>query len=118
MSRAESPLAAYGRRAREMRIVRSPEQAEIAARVVRPVRDELLRLARAHRATVDADLRSDLAAGRPVPNAPEPSEGDYPHGFCFAICARVFEKLSKEPLVQGFVAAGVVWKTVYPIFPK
>lgn len=113
MSRTESPLAAYGRRARGMQIVHSPEQAEIAARVVRPVRDELLRLARAHREAVDAELRSDLAAGRPVPNAPEPSEGGYPHGFCFAICAHVFEKLSKEPLVQGFVAAGVVWKTVY-----
>ena len=113
MSRTESPLAAYGRRARGMQIVRSPEQAGLAARVVRPAREELLRLARAHRESVDADLRSDLAAGRPVPNAPEPAEGDYPHGFCFAICARVFERLSKEQLVQGFVAAGVVWKTVY-----
>ena len=113
MSRTESSLAAYGRRAREMQIVRSPEQAELSARVVRPAREELLRLARAHRDAVDADLRSDLAAGRPVPNAPEPPEGDYPHGFCFAICAQVFEKLSKEPLVPGFVAAGVIWKTVY-----
>ncbi len=108
-----SSLAAYGRRARGMQIVRSPGQAALAARVVRPAREELLRLARAHRDTVDADLRSDLAAGRPVPNAPEPSERTYPHGFCFAICVRVFERLSKEPLVQGFVAAGVIWKTVY-----
>jgi hypothetical protein len=96
-----------------MQIVRSPEQAELAARLVRPAREELLRLARAHREAVDADLRSELAAGHPVPNAPNPSEGAYPHGFCFAICARVFERLSKEPLVQGFVAAGVIWKTVY-----
>ena len=113
MSRTESSLAAYGRRARGMQIVRSPEQAELAACVVRPAREELFRLARAHLEAVDAALRSDLAAGRPVPNAPEPPEGTYPHGFCFAICARVFERLSKEPLVQRFVAAGVVWKTVY-----
>jgi len=96
-----------------MQISRSPEQASLSVRVVRPWREELLRLAHAHRAAVDADLRSDLAAGRPVPNAPEPSESSYPHGFCFAICTRVFERLSKEPLVQGFVAAGATWKTVY-----
>jgi hypothetical protein len=96
-----------------MQISRSPEQASLAVRVVRPAREELLRLARAHRDAVDADLRSDLAAGRPVPNAPEPSEGAYPHGFCFAICTRVFERLSEEPLVQSFVAAGATWKTVY-----
>ena len=113
MSRTESPLAAYGRRARGMQIVRSLEQSSLSGRVVRPWREELLRLARAHRDAVDADLRRDLAAGRPVPNAPEPSEAAYPHGFCFAICTQVFEGLSKEPLVQGFVAAGAIWKTVY-----
>ena len=113
MSRTESPLAAYGRRARGMKIVRSPEQAELAARVVRPAREELLRLARSHREAVDAGLRGDLAVGRPVPNAPEPRDGAYPHGFCFAICTQVFKRLSKEPLVKGFVAAGVVWKAVY-----
>ena len=43
MSRTESSLAAYGRRAREMQIVRSPEQAELSARVVRPAREEMSR---------------------------------------------------------------------------
>lgn len=111
MSRAESPIADYARRALAMQIAVVQGQAVLSAQVLHPILRELLNLARSHRKRVDAALRADLAAGRPVPNAPGTT--DYPIGFCFAICARVFQCLSGEPLVRGLVAAGVTWKPVY-----
>jgi hypothetical protein len=96
-----------------MQILRTEEQAVLSARLVEPRLQDLLEMARRSRTEVDEELHADLAAGREVANTPEPRQGEYPIGFCFAICMGVLQHLSSEPLVQEFLAAGVTWKLVY-----
>lgn len=118
-ARTDSPpppgagLADCARQARELRIAPNAEQAALTDRVVRPLANELREAERRCRRMADGELRAGFAAGDFPPGCEGLDPAEYPHGFCFSICNRVFDLLSKQPLVQRFRGQGVLWKKVY-----
>ena len=93
LSSAEDVSELAGRM-RRLRVKVDAAQVELTREVVDPLLPALLDSTRRHREAVDAEIHTEIEAGRAVRGAPRHEK--YPIGWCGPICERIFCRLSDE----------------------
>ena len=108
-------LSDYVQAARRMQITRVPRDSKLTRQHLVPVKAALLNLVQRHRREADA-----FFAQNPIPPSDDAflvesseQQSSYPLGCCRQIRDRVWNSLSKEPLVRSFCKHGLTWKKIY-----